>query len=129
MTTRFLCKCQIKSVLSQLISSKWLKYTGDSSIVYISMVHNTKKCLNYLLKYISKPPSYYDPEKLVEYLIAIRGTRRIRAYGIFYNFRIFEKHTFKCIYCGSGIHYKKIIPVFELKDSMISFKEAYETDK
>lgn len=93
-------------IKQERISELWLKITGDSSIVYIRAVRSPKKCVNYLLKYISKPPEYKNPEKYAQFLDAIYRVRRIHTYGVFYGCRLFKKDPFPCYFCGSKLKYK-----------------------
>jgi hypothetical protein len=88
------------------LSSTWNKITGDSYVVHIEKVRSPKQASNYVLKYIAKPPgrdSYHD---LASYSMAIKGSRRLRTIGIFYNAikRIKEKIDFACPYCRSHLH-------------------------
>jgi len=108
------------------LSNQWLRYTGDSSVVFIKMIHNTRQCLNYLLKYLSKPPSFDNPDRLVSYLIAITGTRRVRTFGVFYNYKLIERISFECIHCGGDIKFGKIITKFDINEEMISFADAFK---
>ncbi len=87
------------------ISKVWKEITGDSDIVNIREVDGIKKCVNYLLKYVTKPPDYNNPNQLALYLDALTGTRRIRTYGLFYNFPIMKKNLFPCVKCGGLLMY------------------------
>lgn len=90
------------------ISELWLEITNDSQVVFITEVRSPIKCLNYLLKYISKPPEFDTPDEMAAYLDSIAGLRRIHTYGVFYNYPFGKKETFLCQLCGSRLEYKRI---------------------
>lgn len=87
------------------ISDLWLRITGDSKIVDIRSVRSPIKCVNYLLKYISKPPCYQDPRKYAQYIDSITGVRRIHTYGIFYNCPLMKKESCPCAVCGGKLQF------------------------
>lgn len=71
-------------VSQRQLSAAWLKLTGDSAIVDIRAIRSPKTATKYVLKYVCKPPKGGDHIKLVDYLMAIQGSRRLRAGGVFY---------------------------------------------
>ena len=87
------------------ISKRWLKLTGDSQVVDIRAVRSPLKCVNYLLKYIGKPPHYSSPERYAEYIDSITGVRRIHTYGIFYNYPLMRKNACPCHFCGGKLRF------------------------
>lgn len=84
------------------LSRRWYDITKDSAIVDIRKIDSPKAATNYVLKYITKPPALRDPEGLAEYVDMIKGTRRLRTGGIFFD-RIHkterERLPFECPYC------------------------------
>lgn len=88
-----------------VISNLWLKITKDSRIVHISAVRKKKQGINYLLKYITKPPKSDDPVGQALYLDVILGLRRIHTYGILYNCKISKKESTPCPLCSGKLTY------------------------
>jgi hypothetical protein len=86
---------------SQLVES-WKKLSKDSFIVDIRAIRELKAAAWYVLKYIVKPPAVDSYDALAEYAIMIKGSRRLRAGGIFFD-RIhtadLDKVEFSCPYC------------------------------
>ena len=89
----------------RLISKKWKEITGDSHIVFIRSIQDQKIAINYLLKYISKPPKFSDPNLYPQFLKAIRGVRKVHRYGIFYNFKVKKREPMRCPICGGSIRF------------------------
>jgi hypothetical protein len=85
------------------ISKLWLKLTTDSPVVDIREARSAKKYLGYILKYITKPPKTKDPKRMAHLLLLLIGLRRIRTYGIFYNFPLASKDTCPCPFCGGTL--------------------------
>ena len=93
-------------VSQKLLSETWLKITGDSFIVGIESVKHHKKAAWYVMKYIMKPPQTDSYLELCDYLEFIKGTRRIRAGGVFYGrVKKLEKEIleFSCPYCSGRL--------------------------
>jgi len=89
------------------LSESWLKITGDSYIVHIEPIRNPEYAIGHILKYISKPPKRESYRDLAEYSISIKGSRRFRCVGVFYNTikkRIRETLRFVCPYCEGHLH-------------------------
>jgi len=82
------------------ISEYWHKLTGDSMIVHIREAKKPHAAIGYILKYITKPLKRADPEEIAYLCYVLAGTRRIRTYGIFYNFKVPGKQPTVCIVCG-----------------------------
>lgn len=66
------------------LSALWKEYTGDSKIIKINEIKKPEGCINYLLKYITKPDQKRNPERAAKWLGLLIGQRRVRTYGIFY---------------------------------------------
>ncbi len=63
----------------------WVKITGGDTGCFIEPLREPQKAARYVAKYITKPPRFLDPVRAVEYLRSVKGARRIRTGGIFYN--------------------------------------------
>jgi hypothetical protein len=66
------------------LSRAWHEITGDSSICDIRAVGDSDRCAAYLTKYVSKPIDaslYACPEKLDEYILAIKGRKTMSTFG------------------------------------------------
>lgn len=102
----------------------WEEITGDSYRVDIRPCKSKRQAAHYVLKYVTKPPiteSYYD---LAAYAAMIKGTRRIRTGGIFYNTiraRKPEKMRFCCPYCDQRLFI--IASETELRDDVPNIYE------
>lgn len=106
----------------------WKKMTGDSYIVDIRPVRELKGAAWYVLKYIVKPPQVDSYDALAEYAIMIKGSRRLRAGGIFFDrihSTVLDKVDFCCPYCRSRLenrgtigrtdrHYDEAQPLYKL---------------
>jgi len=66
----------------QLVAS-WKAITTDSGGVHIRQVFTLKHAINYVLKYITKPPAITNPDGLAEWAVMLKGVRRLRTSGIF----------------------------------------------
>ena len=109
-------------VPQKLISENWKKITKDSYIVDIRAVRDYKVVYQYLLKYIAKPPLFYELEHYVAFLNALKGVRRLHRFGIMYGFKvILKKDPLKCPYCGSGLMF--LIECFNVEN--IKYIEDY----
>ncbi len=92
------------------LKREWEKITGDSQGVDIRAIHGTGdgalRAIRYVLKYIGKPPVTDSYRRIADYALALKGTRRIRSGGVFYN-RFTVKKTSKCDFscpvCGGGL--------------------------
>jgi len=70
-------------VPTKIISEKWLSITKESYIVDIRKANSSG--LNYVLKYICKPPTYFENE-FVKYYEFWFHNRRVSTVGLFYNY-------------------------------------------
>lgn len=94
--------------ISQIkLANFWRKITGDSYIVDIRPIKDVKHAVNYVAKYIVKPPGNDSFVEVANYAVMIKGTRRIRTGGIFYN-RLKKLELVKldycCPFCGGYLH-------------------------
>jgi hypothetical protein len=83
----------------------WTKITGDSFGIDIRK-KSVKEAVSYVLKYITKPPATDSYRRLAEYTAMVKGTRRLRAGGIFYGRLKRERGDrppFCCLYCWSRL--------------------------
>ncbi len=87
------------------ISRLWHELTGDSHVVWINQIRNPRQAVNYLLKYITKPPKLKNPEDLAHYLSILVGMRRVRTWGIFYGCSVAKKEECPCPLCAGKLHY------------------------
>lgn len=110
------------------LSQSWLKITKNSPVVFIKGIRSPIQCVNYLLKYISKPPEFDTAKQLAEFLDAVTGTRRIRTYGIFYNYMLLRKASFACVRCGGVLSFIACDGGFSITERALSFKEAMKID-
>lgn len=84
------------------LREKWQNITGDSWNVDIKAIRTPKEVVNYVLKYITKPPQTESYHRIADYAVMIKGSRRLRSGGIFYNAFTLDKKdapTCTCIYC------------------------------
>ena len=85
----------------------WKRITGDSSGVHIKPAHNPAKMADYILKYITKPPMTDDYTRIARYARMIKGTRRLRTGGAFYNKIKADKREStgrcRCLKCGGHL--------------------------
>ena len=88
------------------LSQTWRKITKDSFIVDIRAIKKVQTAVGYILKYIIKPPKTTSYNQLIDYIEMIKGTRRIRTGGVFYN-RIKKEEPeglgFDCPHCASRL--------------------------
>jgi hypothetical protein len=89
------------------VREAWEAITGDSYRVNIKP-KSPRDVVNYILKYIAKPPQTDSYARLAAYLESIRGSRRLRTGGIFYNrfkrIKVERKHP-ACPFCGSSLRW------------------------
>jgi hypothetical protein len=69
-----------------------------------SLSGSPSDALEYVFKYISKPPMNLETaEDIAVYLAITRGFRRIHSFGIWYNIGKVEHHSVGCPFCGSKV--------------------------
>lgn len=85
--------CHGRYIAKQQLSDAWLRATGDSSIVDITLVRNPELTVQYVAKYASKP---FDPdalktqEQLEEMVIALQGVKMVITFGTWREFVLSE---------------------------------------
>jgi|GEM_PF-3314353 len=93
------------------LSEAWANITGDSFGVDIRR-KTPKQAVDYVLKYIGKPPVSDSYHRIAEYSQMIKGSRRLRTGGIFYNhFKApkREKKSHLCIYCQALLRFGGVV--------------------
>lgn len=96
----------------KFMSKIWTEITGDSYRIDIRQVSQStrqspKFAIEYILKYIRKPPTFPEPVQYVDYLDLLKGIRRLHTYGIFYNnpdWKV-DRDPFECPFTGSRLIY------------------------
>lgn len=91
---------------ASVMRAAWTKITGDSYRVQISPARSVRNVVNYILKYISKPPATDSYADLADYAWMIKGTRRLRSTGMFYNHLAAAKKkklNCRCPYCSGRL--------------------------
>lgn len=92
-----------KYIPQSTISKTWLAITGDSMIVDVRRAYGVSRCLNYLLKYITKQPQGYDSAQLAKYMAAHIGVRRLHSYGVFYGTGLLRFESCPCYKCKGNM--------------------------
>jgi len=110
--------------------SSWEKITGDSQGVWIKPIQNPQKAANYVLKYITTPPVTDSYKSVANYSVMIKGSRRLRSGGVFYN-RIkipkSEKNC-NCLFCRSRLIMSGNIDLVNLNGQIDLYRELREID-
>lgn len=93
------------------LSAAWLKITGDSSIVDVRAVRSVKDGVREIVKYVIKPPTGDSLMAIADYAWRIKGTRRLRTGGVFYNHPGLkkpksEKQPLECPYCRGYLEFE-----------------------
>lgn len=90
----------------------WLSITGDSHILKVEYVrgqtYSAKRVAGYVLKYITKPPPTSSIKWIAAYIDMLKGVRRLRTGGIFFNrlrFTRRDRLSLCCPYCGNGLDF------------------------
>ena len=95
------------------LKASWQAITGDSHGVDIRVIRQPDKAIAYVLKYISKPPQTDSYDRIADYAAAIKGSRRVRSGGIFYNAFTPERPEglgFHCAICAGMLIPDGLIP-------------------
>jgi len=96
--------------------SAWEKITGDSSNFKLQEIGPNKQvktieaAVGHLLKYITKPPVSESYSQVAEYAIMLRGSRRLKTSGIFYNrIKLVKRLTEEksCLFCNGRLRFVK----------------------
>jgi hypothetical protein len=112
-------------VLQQRLSERWAEITGDSFIVDIRKARgNHQNLLNYVLKYITKPCSFEEPKHYAQYLMALKGVRRVHSFGIFYNIGKVIKELIRCA-CGGRLKFDRSFYRENGRPSILSLRWPY----
>jgi predicted nucleic acid-binding protein len=109
----------------QKLRSSWEGITGDSHQVDIRKVTSAKALSEYVLKYITKPPQTENYQRVADYAVMIKGTRRIRSGGLFYGMLTLDKPEHRdcnCPECGTRLVMRGII----LKIQAVHHIDLYE---
>jgi len=88
-----------------VLKEAWANITGDSFGVDVRR-KSPGEAVNYVLKYIAKPPATDSYQRIAEYADMIKKSRRLRSGGIFYNrFKLQkrERSSLICPVCGSKL--------------------------
>lgn len=104
------------------LSEAWNRITVDSYIVDIRAVKTVAHAANYVLKYMSKPPAVESYSELANYAEAIKGSRRLKTAGVFYNgLEIEKKEKLKvaCPCCQDRLTFKSIETILDLESSTL----------
>ncbi len=113
------------------LKTSWSSITTDSLGVWIKKVDNPKKAANYVLKYITKPPNTDSYAYIANYSISVKGSRRLRSGGVFYN-RIklpkYKNRPCQCIYCRHRLIYSGDIDLDKANNHIDLYKELDEID-
>ena len=84
------------------ISRVWAKLT-DCPVVWIRKVYNVRKAVKEICKYAAKL-TMLDPVDTVKAFTIIKGSRRVRTRGLFYNLPpVEEEKQTKCKCCGADL--------------------------
>lgn len=76
--------CHGKFIPQAKLTEAWKHASGGSTIVDIRAVRDVTKVVDYVTRYISRPIDFNDkppPERLVEFIGAIKGARLLIAFG------------------------------------------------
>ena len=101
-------------------SEAWQKITGDSFIVDIRAVNTVQNAVWYVLKYLQKPPAVESLMELANYAEAVKGSRRIKTSGAFYNSLEFApKSKLKpcCPGCNGLLEFRSVDTIPDLDSS------------
>lgn len=114
----------------------WVRITGGDRGCFIEPIRNPGKAAHYVAKYVTKPPRFYDLHRAVEYVNATKGTRRIKAGGVFYNRLKFEKVQHdpdRCPFCQVDLLYNGVRTLKDCNALNLHHvrknPELYETDR
>ena len=96
----------------KFMSKIWTNITGDSYRIDIRQVSQSTKdspryAIEYILKYIRKPPQFESARDYVRYLDLLKGIRRLHTYGVFYAHIGWksDREPFECPFTGMKLWY------------------------
>jgi hypothetical protein len=105
------------------LKAAWERITVDSSIVDIREVKGqtvtrrgralrkspAARAVDYVLKYVTKPPDNHTFAALPRYALMLKGSRRFSAFGVFYGQvstrAVRRGQRFCCLYCGGPLKF------------------------
>jgi hypothetical protein len=88
----------------KVLIDAWLALTGDSYIVDIRQIRSVCDALEYVFKYVSKPPSNLkNADDVAVYVAITRGFRRLHSYGIWYNIGKIDRKPVGCPHVRSQL--------------------------
>lgn len=90
-------------ILQKKLAASWKKITGDSYIVDIKRIYKKSTAIAYVMKYVVKPPNTDSYSALADWILMIKGTRRLRAGGIFFDRlrkQLADRPPLVCPKCG-----------------------------
>jgi hypothetical protein len=95
-------------VPQETLSCAWQALTGDSFIVDIRQIRNVSDALEYVFKYVSKPPTNLrNADDMAVYVAITRGMRRLHSYGVWYNTGKVEHIRIGCPTCSQPVSLDK----------------------
>ena len=115
-------------VKQSVLSDYWNDLTGDSPVVDIRTVKSPCDGVNYLLKYITKPKQFNDPEETAYYLDLLLGVRRIRAYGIFYGQGLLPNTACPCPLCAGKLQLLTFDQGPKVPKTALFFEEVFKVE-
>ena len=105
-------------IVQAVLSKAWKKITGDSEVVWIEAARSPRDVVDYILKYLTKPPlpavqDLTDPEgaefsRLVKWVLLLKRQRRLASYGVLYNAVKTGRpkaDPLRCLFDGSRLEY------------------------
>jgi hypothetical protein len=101
--------CYMPYVHQSILKRAWSKITGDSFHVDIRAAYgrSAQDLAWYILKYVTKPPASESYSGIAKYAWMIKGSRRLRSSGMFYNHVrrtvSVDKLPFNCAICGGHL--------------------------
>jgi len=101
--------CYMPYVHHSVLKRAWSKITGDSFHVDIRAAYGrtARDLAWYVLKYVTKPPASESYSGIAAYAWMIKGSRRLRSSGMFYNHvrkvAPTDKLSFSCPRCGGRL--------------------------
>src|SRR4030067_709153 len=112
----------------EVLSRAWEQISTDSFIVDIREVRKLRGAVSYLLKYVTKPPHFTDPDNYVTMFVELYRVRAMRTYGIFYNFKV-SKQDSGCPICGGKFRFMGYRTAIGLEENLTTYLELVELMK
>lgn len=118
-----------------VLDASWSRITGNRGrFIWIQKVRNTKNAVGYIMKELVKSPVSQSYKKMAEYVVAIKGVRRLATGGVLYN-RIKtkkidpDKPICCCTVCGHRLRPGEAVPFHKLGSRVDLWPELYELKK